>query len=72
MPKFLTTNYLINIEEQWASFRDTVYPIALEHLRPAKRKHQDWFDEKNKDIHNLLTEKKRLMRMHQDDPIFSF
>ncbi|KAJ8029776.1 Craniofacial development protein 2 [Holothuria leucospilota] len=58
---------LTNIEDQWASFRDTVYSVALEHLGPAKRKHQDWFDENSENIHNLLV-KKRLMRIHQDDP----
>ncbi|KAJ8027631.1 hypothetical protein HOLleu_32830 [Holothuria leucospilota] len=30
----------INIKEQWASVRDTVYSVALEYFGRAKRKHQ--------------------------------
>lgn len=53
-----------NIEESWASFRDTVYSSASETLGPNKRKHQDWFDENNKEITNLLEEKNRLHRAY--------
>ena len=33
-----------DIEEAWASFRDTVHSIALKVLGPTTRKHQDWFE----------------------------
>jgi hypothetical protein len=56
------------IEQQWASFRDIVYNTALEHLGPSTRKNQDWFDENNAEIHDLLEEKHRLLKAHQSDP----
>ena len=33
-----------DIEEAWASFRDTVHSIALKVLGPTTRKHRDWFE----------------------------
>ena len=57
-----------SIEEKWEVFRDTVHSTALEHVGPAARKHQDWFDENDEEISTLLTEKNRLLRAHQGDP----
>ena len=57
-----------DIEEQWAAFRDTVYSTALQHLGPATRKHQDWFDENDAQIQEMLSEKQKLFRAHQNDP----
>ena len=57
-----------NIEEQWASFRDTVHSVALESLGTVSRNHQDWFDENDQEIQGLLEEKRRLLRAHQNDP----
>ena len=34
-----------DIEEAWASFRDTVHSGALKVLGPTTRKHHDWFEE---------------------------
>ncbi|XP_076044760.1 uncharacterized protein LOC143027364 [Oratosquilla oratoria] len=65
------SNFQINqssIEDQWASFRDTVHSAALESLGPVTRNHQDWFDENNAEIQKLLEEKHRLLRAHQNDP----
>ncbi|XP_047483378.1 uncharacterized protein LOC125035191 [Penaeus chinensis] len=55
-------------EEQWTAFREVVYSAALEHLGPATRKHQDWFDENDVEIQALLSEKHQLFRAHQNDP----
>ena len=55
-------------DDQWISFRNTVYSTALEHLGLSSRKHQDWFDENDADIQALLKEKQRLLRAHQNDP----
>ena len=55
-------------EEQWAAFRDAVYSTASEHLGPATRKNQDWFDENDDEIQALLSEKHQLLRVHQNDP----
>ncbi|XP_063593800.1 uncharacterized protein LOC134770746 [Penaeus indicus] len=57
-----------NVDDYWASFRDAVHSAALEVLGPAARRHQDWFDENDSEIHNLLEKKHRLLRAHQSDP----
>ena len=57
-----------SIEDQWATFRDNIHSAALECLGPATRNHQDWFDENNTEIRELLDEKHRLLRAHQNDP----
>ncbi|XP_047499243.1 uncharacterized protein LOC125045801 [Penaeus chinensis] len=49
-------------EEQWTAFREVVYSTALEHLGPATRKHQDWFNENDGEIQALLLKKYRAMR----------
>lgn len=54
--------------EQWVVFRDAVYSTAFEHLGPATRRNQDWFDENDKEIQALLLEKHKLPRAHQNDP----
>ncbi|KAL8597031.1 hypothetical protein ACOMHN_050129 [Nucella lapillus] len=56
------------VEEKWASFRDAVHSAALETLGPATRHHQDWFDENDSEIHALLEDKRRLLRVHQNNP----
>ena len=58
----------VSAEEQWTAFRDVVYSTAFEHLGPATRKHQDWFDENDEEIQALLSEKHQLFRAHQNDP----
>lgn len=57
-----------SVEEQWTAFRDAVYTTALEHLGPAIRRNQDWFDENDEEIQALLTEKHQHYRAHQNDP----
>ncbi|XP_076472273.1 uncharacterized protein LOC143301768 [Babylonia areolata] len=56
-----------SIEEQWMAFRDAVYTTALEHLRPATRRKQDWFNENEEEIQALLAEKHQLFRAHEND-----
>ena len=57
-----------SVEEQWSAFRDVVYSTASEHLGPATRRNQDWFDENEEEIQALLAEKQQLFRAHQNDP----
>lgn len=57
-----------NVEEMWASFRDTIHSTALEVLGPATRNHKDRFDENDIEIENMLDEKYRLLCAHQSDP----
>ncbi len=46
-----------SMEGQWTTFGDAVYPTAFEHLGPANRKHQEWYDENKEEIQALLSEK---------------
>lgn len=53
------------VEDIWASFRDSVHNSSLDILGPTERKHQDWFDENDK---NIQTKKHMLQRAHVKDP----
>ncbi|KAL8601794.1 hypothetical protein ACOMHN_033970 [Nucella lapillus] len=44
-------------EAAWSSFRDAVYNSAKSVFGHPRKKHQDWFDENDKEILDLLAEK---------------
>ena len=46
-----------DVDESWTIFRDTVHSSAMDSLGPVSRKHEDWFDVKDKEIQGLLEEK---------------
>ena len=46
-----------DVDESWTVFRDTVHSSAMDSLGPVSRKHQDWFEENDKEIQGLLEEK---------------
>ena len=46
-----------DVDESWTVFRDIVHSSAMDSLGPVSRKHQDWFDENDKEIQGLLEEK---------------
>ena len=46
-----------DVDESWTVFRDTVHSSAMDSLGPVSRKHQDCFDENDKEIQRLLEEK---------------
>ncbi|XP_078283870.1 LOW QUALITY PROTEIN: misshapen-like kinase 1 [Rhinoraja longicauda] len=52
-------------DEEWVAFRDAMYSIALEHLGPASRSNQNWFDENDKEIQALLSEKHKVFSASQ-------
>ena len=54
------------VEEQWKSFRDTLHSTAFEILGPASRNHQDWFDDNDTEIRDMLEEKRHLLRAYQN------
>ena len=56
-----------NIEEDWATFRSETYATAQKILSCSSRKHQDWFDENDKEIKTLLDEKHRLHKEYLCD-----
>ena len=54
--KDVTFNHT-DINENWSALRDVVYQTSLDHLGPSLRKYQDWFDENNEEIQDLLEKK---------------
>ena len=48
----------IDVESEWATFRDTVYKTAETILGHPTRKHQDWFDDNDQEILDLLSRKR--------------
>ncbi|KAJ1135549.1 hypothetical protein NDU88_001988 [Pleurodeles waltl] len=54
-------------EEDWVAFRDVVYNTTIAHLDQNTRKHQDWFDDNDEDIQELLDEKREAFRSFQQD-----
>ncbi|BHF58658.1 hypothetical protein SprV_0100161200 [Sparganum proliferum] len=57
-----------SVEKRWFQLRDTVQSTALAVLVRARRQHQDWFDDNDAAISNLLTEKNRHHKAYVDRP----
>nr|VZI44462.1 unnamed protein product [Spirometra erinaceieuropaei] len=57
-----------SVENRWCQLRDTVRSTALTVLGRAPRQHQDWFDDNDAAIRNLLAEKNRLHKAYVDHP----
>nr|VZI35131.1 unnamed protein product [Spirometra erinaceieuropaei] len=57
-----------SVENRWCQLRDTVQSTALAVLGRAPRQHQDWFDDNDAAINNLLAEKNRLHKAYVDHP----
>ena len=55
------------IEEDWVVLRDKIHDTAFQLLGPTTRKNQDWFDENDEEIKEMLAEKNRLHRIYQLD-----
>ena len=55
------------IEEDWVVHRDKIHDTAFQLLGPTTRKNQDWFDENDEEIKEMLAEKNRLHRIYQLD-----
>nr|VZI34980.1 unnamed protein product [Spirometra erinaceieuropaei] len=56
------------VENRWCQLRDTVQSTAHALLRRAPCQHQDWFDDNDAAIRNLLAEKNRLHKAYVDHP----
>ena len=46
-----------DVDESWTVFRDIVHSSAMDSLGPVSLKHQNWFDENDKETKGLLEEK---------------
>ncbi|BHF77615.1 hypothetical protein SprV_0602072300 [Sparganum proliferum] len=57
-----------SVENRWCQLRDTTQSTALAVLGRARRQHQDWFDDNDAVISNLLAEKNRLHKANVDHP----
>nr|VZI23260.1 unnamed protein product [Spirometra erinaceieuropaei] len=57
-----------SVENRWCQLRDTVQSTALAVLGRAPSQHQDWFDDNDTAIRNLLAEKNRLHKAYVDHP----
>ncbi|BHF66011.1 hypothetical protein SprV_0200902500 [Sparganum proliferum] len=57
-----------SVENRWCQLRDTVQSTALAVLGRARRQHQDWFDDNDAVISNLLAEKNRLHKAYVNHP----
>nr|VZI35811.1 unnamed protein product [Spirometra erinaceieuropaei] len=57
-----------SVENRWCQLQDTVQSTALAVLGRASRQHQDWFDDNDTAISNLLAEKNRLHKAYVDHP----
>ena len=56
-----------DVDESWTVFRDTVYSSTMNFIGPVSRKHQDWFDENDKEIQGLLEEKHQKHKAYLSD-----
>jgi hypothetical protein len=57
-----------DIEESWVIFRNVLYQQTEATLGHTAKKHQDWFDEHDKEIQELLQDKQNAIRAHSQDP----
>ncbi|KAK6999565.1 craniofacial development protein 2, partial [Biomphalaria glabrata] len=51
-----------DVGNSWNKLRNSVYSLASSVLCQPKRKHQDWFDENNVQIEQLLTHKQQCFK----------
>ncbi|VDM03189.1 unnamed protein product, partial [Schistocephalus solidus] len=52
------------VETRWCQLRNVIQCTAIEVLGRSRRQHQDWFDDNDADISNLLTEKNGLHKAY--------
>ncbi|BHF69972.1 hypothetical protein SprV_0301301900 [Sparganum proliferum] len=57
-----------SVENRWCHLRDTIQSTALAVLGRARRQHQNWFDDNDAVISNLLAEKNCLHKAYVDPP----
>ena len=53
------------IEEDWVVLRYKIHDTAFQSLGPTTRNNQDWFDENDEEIKEMLAEKNRFHRIYQ-------
>ncbi|VDL88688.1 unnamed protein product [Schistocephalus solidus] len=56
----------VSITKRWCQLRNVIQSTALEALGRACRQHQEWFDDNDANISNLLAEKNRQHKVYMD------
>ncbi|VDM00079.1 unnamed protein product [Schistocephalus solidus] len=54
------------VDLRWCQLRNVIRSTVLEFLGRVRRQHQDWFEDDDADIRNLLVEKNRLHKVYID------
>nr|VZH91290.1 unnamed protein product [Spirometra erinaceieuropaei] len=57
-----------SVENRWCQLREMAQSTTLAVLGRARRQHQDWFDDNDATISNLLADNNRLHKAYVDDP----
>ncbi|KAK6962189.1 hypothetical protein BgiMline_032273, partial [Biomphalaria glabrata] len=57
-----------DVENSWNKLKDSVYSLAGSVLSQPKRKHQNWFDENNVQIEQLLRHKQHCFKAFLCNP----
>ncbi|BHF57987.1 hypothetical protein SprV_0100093600 [Sparganum proliferum] len=57
-----------SVDNRWCQLRDTVQATVLAVLGHARRQHQDWFDDNDTAISNMLAEEDRLHKAYVNRP----
>ena len=65
---FASSNFPSDVEGCWEDIKHKAYGAAFKVLGPVQRKHQDWFDQNDKEINNLLEKKHSLHKALLSDP----
>ncbi|BHF58350.1 hypothetical protein SprV_0100130200 [Sparganum proliferum] len=54
----------VNLESRWCQSRNAIHFSDLDVVECTYRKHQDWFNDNDADISNLLAEKNKMPKAH--------
>ncbi len=64
----LPEEYQDNIEEHWDSLKNTILDTCASTMGFTKKKHQDWFDENDSQIKDLIDQKRKSFQAWRNDP----
>jgi exonuclease III len=64
----LPGEYPDNVEQHWSILKTAMLSACQETTGFIKRKHQDWFDENDKEIQGVIDQKRKAYNTWQNDP----
>ena len=65
----LDQEYPLNVVEHWSKFKESVISSCKESVGLNRYEHQDWFDQNNTAIQDLIKETRRYLFEHLNDPV---